>query len=412
MFNHLNEALDWLYAQKKLKKREDLSRITTCIKELKIQKNYKIIHIAGTNGKGSTACFIKNMVASLGYKVGFFVSPYVLCFNERIQVGQEFISDEKVIHYCNLLYDYAKKYQQQYEDTIPFFELTYLMALFYFQEMNIEYAVIECGLGGRLDATNSMDSDVSVITNIGYDHMAQLGNQLEEIAFHKLGITRSNHPCFTAVHPKLQAFFKEYAIKNSIPMHFIYQEVMDVKSDDILSFSFRGKTYYTKMNAYYQAWNASLAISVIEYLFPEISYEEMQKVLSSTTWPGRFEEICPQVILDGAHNIDGIIALVESIKQKYPTSKIKVVFTALHDKAIDQMLHLLDEIAEQYYFTTIEDKRATKVTYFETFTSKPYELIPDYRQAIGQAYQSLKQDEILLITGSLHFISMARILFK
>ena len=412
MFEQVKEALDWLYAQKKLKKREDLSRIKYCLELLNIQKSYKIIHIAGTNGKGSTACFLKNMLIKLGYKVGFFVSPYVLCFNERIQINHDFITDERILFYCNQLYKLATNYYTEYQDTIPFFELTYLMALLYFQEMQIDYAVIECGIGGRLDATNALDSDIAVITNIGYDHMAQLGNHLEEIALHKLGITRTNRPCFTAVDSSLKELFLQYAAKNSVDMHFIVDEVKNIEAKETLSFTFKKVQYETSMEAYYQAYNASLAIAVILYLFPNYPTNLLKDVVFTTSWPGRFEFVRENVILDGAHNIDGILALVKSIQLRFPFKKVKVVFTALHDKEIKTMLHTLDLIADCYCFTTIEDKRATEVSYFEQFTKKPYQLVSNYKDAINSSFKDLKDNEILLITGSLHFISLARVLFK
>ena len=192
MFNNLNEALNWLYEQKKLKKREDLSRISHLIKKLNIQFNYKIVHIAGTNGKGSTASFIKKMLQLNDKKVGLFVSPFVIKFNERIQINDEYIKDEEIISYCNHLYDVANEYFNEFNDTVPFFELTFLMSLLYFEDNNIDYLVLECGMGGLLDSTNVVESDIQVITNIGYDHIAQLGPSLIDIANHKLGITRPN----------------------------------------------------------------------------------------------------------------------------------------------------------------------------------------------------------------------------
>ena len=197
--NSLDESLNWLYTQKKSKKREDLSRIEYCIKELNIKTDYPIFHIAGTNGKGSTATFIKSILMEANYKVGFFVSPFVISFNERIEINNDYINDDEIINYIEKLKQFASEYTSKFNDTIPFFELTFLMALMHFEKNNIDVAVIECGLGGRLDATNCLDKTISVITNIGYDHMQTLGNTLEDIAYHKLGITRKNIPCLTCV---------------------------------------------------------------------------------------------------------------------------------------------------------------------------------------------------------------------
>jgi len=215
---NLDESLNWLYTQKKSKKREDLSRISYCIKKLGIKTNYPVIHIAGTNGKGSTATFIKSILMEANYKVGFFVSPFVISFNERIEINNDYITDDKLMEYILKLKDFANEYTNEFNDTIPFFELTFLMALMYFEENNIDVGVIECGLGGRLDATNCLDKKISVITNIGFDHMQTLGNTLEEISYHKLGITRSGVPCFTCVDDSLKEYFNEYASINNIPI--------------------------------------------------------------------------------------------------------------------------------------------------------------------------------------------------
>ena len=159
------------------------------------------------------------------------------------------------------------------------------------------------------------------------------------------------------------------------------------------------------MNGAYQAYNASLAISVIKELIPSISKDIIDKALDDTYWPGRFEYIKENIIIDGAHNIHGVDALVDTLKNKYPNKYIKVVFTALQDKAIDQMLKSLDEITDFYYFTSIIDKRGTDVNYFKSFTTKQYVLIEDYVEALDKAVSEVNDDEILVITGSLHFIS-------
>lgn len=245
----LHEALDWLYQQKKLKKREDLSRIKNCIELLKIQISYPVIHIAGTNGKGSTASYLNRMLMLSGKKVGLFVSPYVISFNERIEINQEYISDEDILLYIDKLQKLQADYQRNYEDTIPFFELTLLMALLYFQEQKIDILILECGIGGLLDATNAIEKKVCVITNIGYDHMAQLGNTLEEIAFHKLGITRPGVPCFTTVDEELLLYFKDYAKQHDVPLYWLTPEIKHIDIRDRgTKFMFRKDTFQTSLD--------------------------------------------------------------------------------------------------------------------------------------------------------------------
>ncbi|MDE7213517.1 MAG: bifunctional folylpolyglutamate synthase/dihydrofolate synthase [Anaeroplasmataceae bacterium] len=409
MIENIEEALTWLYNQKKSHKREDLSRIKECITLLNIKIEYPILHIAGTNGKGSTASYLSQMLMLKGKRVGLFVSPYVISFNERIEVNGNYISDEEVLAYTKRLEEFSKSYQETYQDTIPFFELTFLMALLYFEKQNIEVLVLECGLGGLLDVTNALDKKVAIITNIGYDHMAQLGNTLEEIAYHKLGITRVGVPCFTAVDETLMPYFKNYAELHNVDMHFVKPLISNIFMDyEGTHFTYDTIGYQTTLKGLYQAYNASLAIAVMKYLDPNYPKELIDTALKNTTWPGRFEYIKKNIILDGAHNIDGIKALTETLKQSYPNTRIKVIFTALKDKAFPEMLKSLDKVTYKYYFTTILDKRASSASDFTSFTEKSYEVIEDYKEAISYATKNLEEEELLVITGSLHFISEAR----
>ena len=412
MFKNLNEALDWLYEQKKLKRREDLSRIGYLVKKLNIKFNYKIVHIAGTNGKGSTASFIKKMLQLNDKKVGLFVSPFVIKFNERIQINGNYITDDEIIKYCNYLYNVSNEYYNEFNDTIPFFELTFLMSLLYFDDNQIDYLVLECGMGGLLDSTNIVESDIQVITNIGYDHIAQLGPTLIDIANHKLGITRPNKKCYTAVDECLKDHFVNYSNQNNSIISFVNDNVEVLDLNNGVKFKFNDEVYQTSLNGAFQAYNASIAISVVKELIPNISKETIDKALLDTYWPGRFEYIKDNIIIDGAHNIHGVDALVNTLKNKYSNKYIKVVFTALQDKSIDLMLNSLDNITDFYYFTSIIDKRATDVNYFKQFTNKDYVLIDNYINALDIACKDLKDDELLVITGSLHFISNVIAYFK
>lgn len=404
---NLDESLNWLYTQKKSKKREDLSRISYCIKKLGIKTNYPVIHIAGTNGKGSTATFIKSILMEANYKVGFFVSPFVISFNERIEINNDYITDDKLIEYILKLKDFANEYTNEFNDTIPFFELTFLMALMYFEENNIDVGVIECGLGGRLDATNCLDKKISVITNIGFDHMQTLGNTLEEISYHKLGITRSGVPCFTCVDDSLKEYFNEYASINNIPITYVDKMVSNINVSNKTIFKLDNIQYECSLSGIFQAYNASLAIKVCQEFDKTITKETIQNSLIKAFWPGRFEHITKNIIIDGAHNIHGINALVSSIKNGYRNKTIKVIFTALHDKAYKEMINMLDEVVDYYYFTTINDTRGTNVLEFLSCTNKPYEYGME-EEMIEKALCNLLDDEVLLITGSLHFISEAR----
>lgn len=410
MFNTIKEVYDWLYTQKKITKREDLSRIKKCIEELNIVTNYKIIHVAGTNGKGSTCSYLKNILKNTMKRVGLFVSPYVISFNERIEVNDRYISDAEIMHYANLLYTYSNEYKHKYNDVIPFFELTLLMALMYFTDRQIDIAIIECGLGGLLDATNILNTNLAIITNIGYDHMSVLGNTLEEIANQKLGIIKENMTALCCVKPQLKQQFRDYCLQKNAKIVFVDEYVSDIYLDTKTHFKYKSEKFSTSLLGIYQAYNASLAIEAARFIDSGINDNIIQSGLEETFWPGRMEVVSsnPKIILDGAHNIDGIEALVETMNSLKADKKIKIIFSALHDKAYDKMLNCLDNIADFYYFTTIVDTRASNPNEFLQYTSKPSKVISNIELCLSEAIQDLKENEILLITGSLHFISIVR----
>lgn len=408
MFNSIEEALNWLFIQKKLTKRENLERITKCASLLDLKFNYKIIHIAGTNGKGSNATMIKNILKRK-YKVGLFISPFIISFNERIEINDNYISNEDILKYTNYLYEFSENYKKSYNDIIPFFELTLLMALLYFNEQNIDYAVIECGLGGKLDSTNFLKSNLSIITNVGFDHMQQLGNTLEEIASHKMGIIKENSLAITAVDESLLPLFIDYAENKNSKLIWVNNNITDINVSNYTSFNYKGISYKTNLLGEYQAYNASIAIEAVYYFDKSFKVEEINDSLMNTFHPGRLEKISddPLFFIDGAHNIHAINALITFLK-KYNNKKIHILFTSLHDKAYKEMISLLDNISFDYIFTTINDKRKTELSDFIGLTNKPYQIISDYKEAISLLLSNRDENDLCIATGSLHFISEIR----
>jgi len=409
LFNTIDEVYNYLYNQKKTAPRENLDRISRCAGLLNIKTPYKKIHVAGTNGKGSTCQYIKNMLSLKNLYVGMFVSPFVISFNERIQINDRYISDSEIMHYMNILYDFNKKYEEEYNDHLPFFELTLLMALMWFSDRNIDIAIIECGLGGLLDSTNFLDYDLALITNIGFDHMQQLGNTLESIANHKLGIAKPNMTCITTVDDSLKNYFKEYAKNNNVNMIFV-NDVKNINVSDKTYFEYKNEKYASSLLGEYQAFNASLAIEAIKYFDKDYPKTLIDFALENIKWPGRMEVLnqSPLILLDGAHHIHAINAITNTIANLKGNRKVKTVFSALQDKEYPKMIKKLEEITDYFYFTKIIDLRQIEDIHFEKYTNKEYEINNDFKNCLDTAISKLDKNDILLITGSLHFVSQIR----
>ena len=377
MFNDIKSAL--VYIESKRTKRT-LEQFKETIKKYGFniyQKN--IIHIAGTNGKGSTTNFIKDIMVEHGYRVGTFTSPYLICHNDRICINGEMISDERLLMIINSLVEIIESEQ------LSMFEIDILIMLRYFDEEELDYRIIETGIGGLNDKTNVIDSVCSVITNIGYDHQFMLGDTLAQIAHHKAGIIKPEQTCFTSeINNDLIDIFKAAAeIKNS--------QVVSVEIDCDYRypyhFSCLGYDYQLSNCGSYQVANATLAINVCDYLI-ELDHSLVQRALDGFSWPGRFEKF-GKIYLDGAHNIDGIKALIKTLHDQQ-IKKALVIFSALGDKDIEQMEALLSE------YPLIQATFADERLQLEGI---------DFKEAIKN---NIDLYDHLIITGSLHFISTVR----
>ncbi len=404
MFDNVNLAIDWLINKRKKGKRENLNRIIELAKILDIYNlNFKIVHIAGTNGKGSTAYYINNALYSLGYKVGLFTSPYITKFNERIIINNTCISDENLLRLINLIKPIILDYEEKNADLVPFFEISFLIALLYFKEQKIDYAVIECGLGGLLDATNFITPIASIITSIGYDHQNTLGEDILDIARHKAGIIKDNSVCFTISNPKTNAYLEEVANSKNTKL-FILDDISNkAKLDDKgISFIYNKNKYEISSTAFYQVNNACLMLAFMNYFFPNIEPEVLKKSLYLTKTPARFEKI-NNFIIDGAHNISAILELVKTLK-KNKLNNLVCIYASLKDKDYPSNLNLLNEVVSKYIFPRFEDLRQLEPeNYLNYIDNKEYIITNNIEEALKEA-----KDQLVLITGSLHFASSCR----
>lgn len=413
MFIKLDDAISWVNNSHKYSKKESLDKIKDSLKMLNNPENsFKSIHVAGTNGKGSVSTYLSNILIDKGLKVGLYSSPYVDIFNERIKINNEYISDEDLLRLINYVYDFNLLFRETHEP-LAFFEILTIISFLYFKEKEVDIAIIEVGLGGRLDATNVITPLVSVLTNISLDHTKQLGNNRVKILKEKLGIMKDNIPFITTENRyNLKNIIKEYAIKHNSLLKFVDNIKYIKVSNTGTSFRYNNKEYKTSLIGLHQAKNASLAIEVINTLNDiynySISISNINNGLRNSLWPGRFEVINDYIILDGAHNIGGIEALSKTIN-KYTNKNIITMFCAMKDKDVSKMINILDSISYKIYFTEIDYYRSSKAKdLYDLSNNKNKNILLDYIEKIKFYINNINNNEILLITGSLYFISEVR----
>lgn len=372
--------------------------------------NYKTIHVAGTNGKGSTSHLIAAILQQSGYKVGLYTSPHLVDFRERIRVNGEKISKDYVV-------DFVDHNREFFEPIQPsFFELTMTMAFRYFSDMHVDVAVIEVGLGGRLDSTNIITPDLSVITNIGFDHMQFLGNTLEKIAKEKAGIMKKNVPVVIGeAEGDVRKVFEETAESVGAPIVF-------AEDDNIMTSSLRtasGWLFDTKyylhlrgeLSGYAQIKNAVTVIAAIRellklgYNIPSKSvYNGFSYVAEFTGLMGRWQvlqDMKPKIVCDTGHNIDGMKYIVEQLKAE-KCKTLHIVLGMVNDKDISSILSLLPRKAI-YYFTRASIPRAMDERLLQEMAGKKgltgYSY-PTVAEAVAAAREWALPDDFVFIGGS------------
>lgn len=368
------------------------------------QHQLNCLHIAGTNGKGSTSNYLRNVLETAGYTTGLFTSPHLIRHNDRFRVNNLPISDEELLMYINRTIAYWQTY------SLTMFEIDTLIAIWYFLDKKVEWAVFEVGLGGRLDATNVVFGKVCVITNIGFDHMEFLGDTLGKIAFEKAGIIKSGSIVITGVaDDEPFQVISEAARNKNCPLIHVSSDVPSLTYGWLQSFSYKGLDFELKSVAKYQVANSLLAIETLMVMREEawisLSDEQLINGIREAQWAGRFEVLSeqPLVIIDGAHNEHGIRALTQSLST-LPRPLI-TIFSALKDKETDKMLRMLTDVSDEVIVCEFDFYRAQKAE----ILGRGFEVkvIPEFHEAYQEGL-SRSQGGTLLITGSLYFISMVR----
>lgn len=430
MVRTYKEAVDWIHSRLSLGVKPGLKRMEWMMEKLDHpERRIKAIHIGGTNGKGSTVCFLRHILQEAGYRVGTFTSPYVEQFNERISINGQPISDVDLIKLVQVIQPLAEELEQTELGGPTEFEVITAMALYYFGKMNVQDIVIfEVGLGGRLDSTNIIYPLLSVITNVGYDHIHILGNTLEQIAFEKAGIIKAGIPVITAVdQPEALQVVEEkakslrakvYALDRDFTI-FAHEPTTDGERFSLQTpFTSYGDVTTSMLGAH-QVKNAALALMVADYLRTYYSFlierEHMYHGIQRAAWLGRFEKMNdrPLIIIDGAHNEEGIDSLVATMNAHYPNRRVHVLFTALGDKPVTAMIRKLESIAETMTFTTFDFPRALSAEQLAEQAMHPnVQWTNDWKQWLKEKRKQVAKDDIILITGSLYFISNVRNFIK
>ena len=404
----MQEVLDYLYNLERFGIKLGLDVIKELLEKLgNPQNKFKSIHIAGTNGKGSTACFMDSILRASGKNVGLYTSPHLIKFNERIKVNGEEISDSDLVRLTTQI----KEVCEDNNIEATFFEFTTTLAFVYFAEKNIDYGVIETGLGGRLDATNVLSPEISVITNIDIDHQKHLGDTKEKIAVEKAGIIKENSLVLTAEQDSnlLEIFLNICKEKES--KLCVLDEKFDIK---LISSDLKGQEFFLtgkmegnfsiKMLGKHQIRNAVLATMGARKL--GIFQNDIHEGLSKAYWSGRLEVIKenPLVMVDCAHNFAGIKELVKFV-EKIETKKTLILGTS-EDKEISKMLELLVPLFDKVVLTQGNYKPASlEILEKEVrkYCAKVYSY-QDLKEAINKGLELTSENEMLLITGSIYLV--------
>ena len=403
------KAADFIeYISHRTKTTHPDSDLITLMEELDHpERKLKCFHVAGTNGKGSTTDYLRSILQHHGYKVGSFTSPHLVVHNDRIRINNINISDDRLLELGNRFRWAIDKYD------LSMFRIDTLISIYYFLEEKVDYAIYEVGMGGRLDSTNIIYPMVSVITNIGFDHMAYLGNTLDKIAYEKAGIIKEGIPVFTGEPKKICLdVFDAVARERNTSVTRIRAPKGDIENRKV-HFCYYGYDISLPTLALYQVKNASLALRVADYCringLIDLTRDDIKSGLENTFWDGRFEIIRekPLTILDGAHNEHGITAIKESVR-KLPRP-ICIIASILSDKQYDKMIKTLQHLCDELIITSFINYRATNA---ETLAGQnDVTVIDDYREALKYAEEKYA-DGTILITGSLYFVSEIRALYK
>jgi dihydrofolate synthase / folylpolyglutamate synthase len=408
----------------------DLDRMRTLLRRLgNPQDSFKSVHVAGTKGKGSTCTMIASMLQATGYRVGLYTSPHLVDVRERICINGEMISQSEFAHLVRLMEPIIRRMKP----APSYFDVLTAIAFKYFEDKKVDIAVVETGLGGRLDSTNVIKPEVTAITSISKDHMAQLGPTISRIAEEKAGIFKAGIPAITVVQdPEAEVVLKRVADKVGAPLDITGKSIeFSYRFESSRMLGPHNRVCLTTPNSRFehlavplfgehQAINCGLALSVIDRLKVRgmaISDARAMEGLAKTTISGRMEMLSqtPRVIADGAHNAASLDALIRAIGQHIPYDSMVVIFGCCADKDVAGMLERIAAGADKVIFTRVNNIRSAdpaelSARYIEQY-GKMAQVAPTLADAMAIAHRAVTKEDLICITGSFYLVGEAKKLF-
>lgn len=418
----IETALEWIHSRLKFNIRPGLTRIEALLKLLgNPEKELSMLHIAGTNGKGSTVAFTRGILEQLGLTVATFTSPFIETFGERMAINGHPIPDEKLIKYVEQLKPLVEEMDKDERLAgITEFEIITALAFRYFADEHVDVALIEVGLGGLLDSTNVIQPVATAITTIGMDHMDILGDTLEKIAAQKAGIIKPDTPLVTGkIADEALAVIAEIAQTNQAK-HYQYSIDYQVEILENERFNYKDDEIHLlnlekSLLGLHQIDNAALAVKLTMVYAHKVglslSEEAIREGLRRTFWPARMEEVsqAPLTLLDGAHNVHAMQRLLENLKNEFSGRKITILFSALVTKDITEMIKMLQTVDNsKLILTTFDYPKALKLEDFAYLEKENVTLVEDWKSTYAALKENLHEDDVLLMTGSLYFMSQIR----
>jgi len=406
-----SECIEYIHSAGRFGKKAGLQNIRALLNYLgNPQNDLNCIHIAGTNGKGSVSCMLIAVLSSKGYKVGANTSPFIEVFNERLTVNGENIPAEKLVQYTNIVADAIEKLNIHPIE----FEIITAIGFLYFKEEKCDYVVLECGLGGLYDCTNVIEKPVvCAITSIGLDHTEILGDSIEDIAFQKAGIIKEGVPVAvnSAIDVKALEVIEGVAKSKSAPL-VISEEYSVISSTlDGTAMVCGGESFTLPLIGSYQPSNASLATLILKTL----GITDIADGIAKARWKCRFERVCPHVIIDGAHNFQGIDAFCKSVASFVPPKDRVLLVGMLNDKDFEHSAKLIATLKSPVVVTDVPSYRQTSgESVFECIKKfcpgAVYE--PNYARATQKALELTGENGYLCIAGSLYLAGAVRSLLN